>query len=260
MTRRQNWPPGMRVIARRERPHPGAQLRLTDHNGWRITCFATNTPTLGGLAAGRPGSPAPATRPLRGPHPRPEGHRATEPALPRLRPEPDLGRDRRTRCRPARLDPDPRLRPARARPPMGAQTAPVPDPRRRRTHHPHRPPKTPPAPQGLALEPTHRHRLARTPHHLKPHHDPHTRQDPENRRHQRRANTPAPPVHPNDQRRKTFSRPARRKIEARCRTLTPRSAPARARVRVPRRHGWPGRGGPAPRPTCRGRPPRTVGG
>ncbi|GFG51072.1 hypothetical protein MAGR_25130 [Mycolicibacterium agri] len=33
----------MRVIARRERPHPGAQLRLTDDNGWRITCFATNT-------------------------------------------------------------------------------------------------------------------------------------------------------------------------------------------------------------------------
>lgn len=37
------WPKGMRVIARRERPHPGAQLRLTDHEGWRITCFATNT-------------------------------------------------------------------------------------------------------------------------------------------------------------------------------------------------------------------------
>lgn len=37
------WPTGMRVIARRERPHPGAQLRLTDENGWRITCFATNT-------------------------------------------------------------------------------------------------------------------------------------------------------------------------------------------------------------------------
>jgi hypothetical protein len=40
----QQWPADMRVIARRERPHPGAQLRLTDHNGWRITCFATNTP------------------------------------------------------------------------------------------------------------------------------------------------------------------------------------------------------------------------
>ena len=38
-----DWPAGMRVIARRERPHPGAQLRLTDHEGWRITCFATNT-------------------------------------------------------------------------------------------------------------------------------------------------------------------------------------------------------------------------
>lgn len=37
------WPPGMRVIARRERPHPGAQLRITDHEGWRITVFATNT-------------------------------------------------------------------------------------------------------------------------------------------------------------------------------------------------------------------------
>jgi hypothetical protein len=37
------WPEGIRVIARRERPHPGAQLRITDHEGWRITVFATNT-------------------------------------------------------------------------------------------------------------------------------------------------------------------------------------------------------------------------
>jgi len=44
----QEWPGGMRIIARRERPHPGAQLRLTDHNGWRITCFATNTPRTAG--------------------------------------------------------------------------------------------------------------------------------------------------------------------------------------------------------------------
>ncbi|MFZ5852322.1 MAG: IS1380 family transposase [Actinomycetota bacterium] len=36
------WPDGMRVIARKERPHPGAQLRLTDVDGHRITCFATN--------------------------------------------------------------------------------------------------------------------------------------------------------------------------------------------------------------------------
>ena len=37
------WPPGMRVIVRKERPHPGAQLRLTDVDGMRITAFATNT-------------------------------------------------------------------------------------------------------------------------------------------------------------------------------------------------------------------------
>nr|WP_259559729.1 hypothetical protein [Brachybacterium sillae] len=27
------WPAGMRVIVRKERPHPGAQLRITDHEG-----------------------------------------------------------------------------------------------------------------------------------------------------------------------------------------------------------------------------------
>jgi hypothetical protein len=37
------WPEGMRVIARKERPHPGAQLRFTDINGHRLTCFATDT-------------------------------------------------------------------------------------------------------------------------------------------------------------------------------------------------------------------------
>jgi len=37
------WPPGTRIIVRRERPHPGAQLRITDVNGWRLTAFATNT-------------------------------------------------------------------------------------------------------------------------------------------------------------------------------------------------------------------------
>ncbi len=39
-----DWPPGMRVIARKERPHPGAQLRFTDADGKRVTAFATNTP------------------------------------------------------------------------------------------------------------------------------------------------------------------------------------------------------------------------
>jgi Transposase DDE domain group 1 len=36
------WPAGMRVIIRKERPHPGAQLRFTDVGGHRFTCFATD--------------------------------------------------------------------------------------------------------------------------------------------------------------------------------------------------------------------------
>jgi hypothetical protein len=39
------WPAGMRVIVRRERPHPGAQLRFTDINGCRFTAFATDANT-----------------------------------------------------------------------------------------------------------------------------------------------------------------------------------------------------------------------
>jgi Transposase DDE domain group 1 len=37
------WPAGIRVIVRKERPHPGAQLRFTDIDGHRFTCFATDT-------------------------------------------------------------------------------------------------------------------------------------------------------------------------------------------------------------------------
>jgi hypothetical protein len=37
------WPKGMRVIIRKERPHPGAQLRFTDLDGLRLTAFITNT-------------------------------------------------------------------------------------------------------------------------------------------------------------------------------------------------------------------------
>jgi hypothetical protein len=43
------WPTGSRVILRRERPHPGAQLRFTDSDGHRFTAFITDT-TGGQLA------------------------------------------------------------------------------------------------------------------------------------------------------------------------------------------------------------------
>jgi Transposase DDE domain group 1 len=40
-----DYPAGLRIIVRRERPHPGAQLDLIEErDGWRYTCFATDTP------------------------------------------------------------------------------------------------------------------------------------------------------------------------------------------------------------------------
>ena len=45
------WPAGMRVIVRRERPHPGAQLSLFEAaDGFRYQAFATNT-AIGQLAS-----------------------------------------------------------------------------------------------------------------------------------------------------------------------------------------------------------------
>jgi hypothetical protein len=36
------WPARTRVIVRKERPHPGAQLRFTDIDGHRFTALATD--------------------------------------------------------------------------------------------------------------------------------------------------------------------------------------------------------------------------
>jgi hypothetical protein len=38
------WPAGSRVIVRRERAHPGAQLSFTDHDGHRFQCVLTDQP------------------------------------------------------------------------------------------------------------------------------------------------------------------------------------------------------------------------
>jgi hypothetical protein len=37
-----DWPEGTRLICRRERPHPGAQLTFTDLDGHRFQCFITD--------------------------------------------------------------------------------------------------------------------------------------------------------------------------------------------------------------------------
>jgi hypothetical protein len=47
------WPAGTRLILRKERPHPGAQLRFTDSDGHRVTAFITDTAT--GVVAGQLG-------------------------------------------------------------------------------------------------------------------------------------------------------------------------------------------------------------
>jgi Transposase DDE domain group 1 len=48
------WPKDMRVIVRRERPHPGAQLSLFEEaDGWRYQIFATNTPVGAGGKLGQ---------------------------------------------------------------------------------------------------------------------------------------------------------------------------------------------------------------
>jgi hypothetical protein len=39
-----SWPDGSRLILRKERPHPGAQLTFTDIDGMRVTALLTNTP------------------------------------------------------------------------------------------------------------------------------------------------------------------------------------------------------------------------
>ena len=38
------WPHGSRLVARRERPHPGAQLSFTDHDGYRFQAILTDQP------------------------------------------------------------------------------------------------------------------------------------------------------------------------------------------------------------------------
>ncbi|MGA9375894.1 MAG: transposase, partial [Mycobacterium sp.] len=47
------WPAGTRLILRKERPHPGAQLNFTDSDGHRVTAFITDTPP--GVIAGQLG-------------------------------------------------------------------------------------------------------------------------------------------------------------------------------------------------------------
>ena len=149
------WPVGTRLILRKERPHPGAQLRITDHDGMRVTGFLTNT------APGGPGRQLADLELRHRRHARVEdrilaGKDSGLRNLPRLRPEPDLGRHRRTGHRPAR----PHRTPRTARPggDLRAQAAAAAHPGRGRTPRALRPTPRPAHRPRLALGRTHHHR------------------------------------------------------------------------------------------------------
>jgi hypothetical protein len=142
-----SWPAGMRVIVRKERPHPGAQLRFTDIDGHQFTCLATGTkggqlPDLE-LRHRRRARCEDRIRCAKdtGLRNLPEGIRA----------EPALVRDRRAGLRAAGLDPD--ARPRRPGPPLGAQTAPAAGLRRRRAAGARRAPPAAATRRTLALGP-----------------------------------------------------------------------------------------------------------
>ncbi len=81
------WPAGSRVIVRRERAHPGAQLTFTDHDGHRFQATLTDQPDPDIADLERRHR---AARARRRPHPQRQRHRPAQPALPRLRAQPRL--------------------------------------------------------------------------------------------------------------------------------------------------------------------------
>jgi hypothetical protein len=58
-----DWPKGMRLIVRKERPHPGTQLRFTDADGMRLTCSPPTpiTPRSPRWSCGTASAPTPRT-------------------------------------------------------------------------------------------------------------------------------------------------------------------------------------------------------
>ena len=89
------WAPaGTRAIVRRERPHPGASLRLWDYDGWRYQVVLTNAEgaDIAAVEAAHRGAG-------REPHQEPQRHRPGPPAVRRLHRQPHVGRARVTRRR-----------------------------------------------------------------------------------------------------------------------------------------------------------------
>ena len=155
----ESWPTGMRVIVRRERPPPRRATpvrrcrRIPTH---RVRHQHQTRPVAGPRAASPPQGA------LRGPDPQREGHRAAQPPAARIRPEPDLVRDRRPRGRPDRLGRAPRP-PAPRSPPLGTEASAAPPVHDPRDHRPTRPPHDPAPLQPVTLGQHHAHRDRQAP-------------------------------------------------------------------------------------------------
>ena len=138
------WPDGTRVIVRRERPHPGAQLSFTDHDGHRFQATLTDLPGSP-VELERPTARAPAPRTASAPASRPASRTSPSATSTTTR----LARALADRPRPDRLDPGARAR-RRARH-LRTQDAALPAaPHRRPTGLP-RPPRDPAPATQLAL-------------------------------------------------------------------------------------------------------------
>jgi hypothetical protein len=146
------WPAGTRLILRRERPHPGAQLRITDVEGHRILGMLTNTP----------GGQLPDLELRHRLHARVEDRiRNAKDTGMRNLPFHDLAQNRIwleiTALATDLLAFTQRLA-LPAPPPARTQTPPAAHPRRRRTSRAHRTTPTPPHRPGLSLGPPDHHR------------------------------------------------------------------------------------------------------
>ncbi|MYV99920.1 hypothetical protein GT354_16835 [Streptomyces sp. SID3343] len=144
------WPKSMRVVVRMERPHPGAQLRITDVDGNRCVAFVTNT--AGGQLVDlelRHRRRARAEDRIR--QARATGLRNLP--LHGFAPKPTPVRTRACCTRVDRLNAD--ARPDRRRPEAGDQEAPLPPLRGRGPPGPHRPTGRRPPARPMALDRAH---------------------------------------------------------------------------------------------------------
>jgi DDE family transposase len=151
-----DWPERSRVIVRRERPHPGAQLSFTDVDGHRFQATLTDP----ARQRGRARAPAPRSRQRRGPRPSRQADRTRQPPVPRVRAQRRLAGTVADRPRPQRLDTG--AVPERRAGQLRTQDAALPAPAHRRPACLPRPPGQAAPPSKLALGRSARRRV-RTP-------------------------------------------------------------------------------------------------